>query len=100
MTLAFFPEPCLCGRFGGDEFCVYCSHSPIRQELEKRLSRLLNDVKEIDIINGEEFVVSMSVGAVIVHGYAEFDDIYGKADEMLYQVKKTGRDKFCISEME
>lgn len=94
-----FPKPCLCGRFGGDEFCVYCPQSPKRQELEKWLSELLKNVKEIGIINSGEFVVSISVGAVIIHGYAEFENIYKKADENLYRAKKTGRDRFCISEI-
>lgn len=94
-----FPSPSLCGRFGGDEFCVYCPQCPKRQELEQWLSELLRNVKEIGSINGDEFVVSISVGAVIIHGYAEFEDIYKKADEILYKAKKAGRDRYCISEI-
>lgn len=94
-----FPRPSLCGRFGGDEFCVYCPQSPKRQKLEKLLSELAESVKEIGSLHGETFVVSISVGAVIIHSHTDFESIYKKADEGLYTAKKAGRDRFCISEL-
>lgn len=97
---AIFPKPCLCGRFGGDEFCIYCQQSPKRQELEKYLIALSDKVKKISGFNSEALAVSISAGAVIIHGCAEFEHIYKKADENLYKAKETGRDRFCISEMQ
>lgn len=99
MLQRVFPKPCLCGRFGGDEFCVYCPQNLNQQELEKMLNTLSKNVKEISIINDEKFVVSISVGAVIIHNFNEFENVYKKADENLYKSKKTGRDRYCISEI-
>lgn len=94
-----FPKPCLCGRFGGDEFCIYCPQISSRQELETWLNQLAKNVRTIGIKHDGGFEVSVSVGAVMVHGYAEFEDIYKAADQTLYQAKKEGRDRYCISEM-
>lgn len=93
-----FPKPCLSGRFGGDEFCVYCPISQNLQELEQWLSQLSSSVKKILIKNSNEFKVSISMGAVIFHGHVEFEDIYKEADEALYNAKKAGRDRYCIFE--
>lgn len=93
-----FPKPCLTGRFGGDEFCVYCLKSPKRKEVEKWLRRLSKSINEIHIINNADSVVSISIGAVIFSGYAEFDDIYKAADEALYNAKKAGRDRYYVAE--
>lgn len=92
-----FPKPCLTGRFGGDEFCVYCPKCPDRQGLEKWFDQLLKRVKEI-CIKENDTVVSVSIGAVIFHGPAEFEDIYKAADDVLYNAKKSGRDRYCIFE--
>lgn len=97
---AVFPKPSLCGRFGGDEFCIYCPQCLSRKELDKWLRQLSKNVKEIRMRNGAGFEVSVSVGAVIVHGHAEFEDIYKEADQTLYRAKKEGRDRYCISEMQ
>lgn len=95
-----FPQPSLCGRFGGDEFCVYYPKNLNRLDLETLLSTLSNEVKEIGILNNEDFIVSISVGAVIIHSFTDFEYIYKQADENLYKAKKTGRDKYCVSEIE
>lgn len=95
-----FPKPCLCGRFGGDEFCVYYPKNSNRLDLENLLSTLSKDVKEIGVLNNEAFIVSISIGAVIIHNITDFEDIYKQADENLYKAKKTGRDKYCVSEIE
>lgn len=94
-----FQKPFLCGRFGGDEFCVYCPKSPKQQELEECLDRLLKNVKEIRILNDGKTAISISIGAVIVHGCVEFEDIYREADENLYRAKNAGRDRYCVSEI-
>lgn len=99
MLQMIFPKPNLCGRFGGDEFCVYCPQNINQHELENMLSILSNNVKDISILNNESFVVSISIGAVIVHSFTDFENIYKKADENLYKAKKTGRDRYCISEI-
>lgn len=91
-----FPKPDLTGRFGGDEFSVYCPAAEDAQELEKRLRRLLERVKKIRVKDCNNLLISLSIGAVIFYGKADFEEIYKKADEMLYEVKENGRDNCRI----
>lgn len=93
-----FPKPCLTGRFGGDEFCVYCPKCRDRRGLEKWLDRLLKSVKGIRMKDRADTVISVSIGAVIFQGPAEFEDIYKAADDVLYSAKKAGRDRYCMIE--
>lgn len=93
-----FPLPYLTGRFGGDEFCVYCPSNANADDLKDRLNRLSSQVKKIQG-NGEELSISLSMGVVLFHGKAQFEQIYRKADEMLYHVKKAGRDGYRIFEI-
>lgn len=93
-----FPKPCLAGRFGGDEFCVYCPKSPEQPELKRWLCQLSEQVKDISIKNCQDIKVSVSIGAVTFRGFAEFEEIYKEADEALYKAKKEGRDRYCIYE--
>lgn len=94
-----FPEPYLIGRFGGDEFSIYCPSKVDLQELKKRLWQLSKRAKKIQLKNGSIPCISLSIGAVVFQGAEEFEKIYEKADEMLYQVKKAGRDGCRIFEI-
>lgn len=93
-----FPEPYLAGRFGGDEFCVYCPKILDTEELDNQLTQLSKRVKGIKIKDCKDSKVSLSMGAVIFYGQAEFEEIYKKADEILYKSKKAGRDRYYIFE--
>lgn len=93
-----FPEPYLTGRFGGDEFSIYCPSCTDVQELKKRLMQLTQRVKEIAIKDCANLKVTLSIGAVLFSGRAEFEDIYKRADEMLYEVKEAGRDGYRVFE--
>lgn len=88
----FFPAPYLTGRFGGDEFCIYCPSKADYGELKNRLERLCAQAKKIKGQDGKTLDISLSIGAVIFHGRAQFEKVYKKADEMLYEMKENGRD--------
>lgn len=93
-----FPEPYMTARFGGDEFCIYCSCCADAQELKKRMKELAQKAKSIEIKDCENLHITLSIGAVLFQGKTEFEDIYKKADEMLYEVKEAGRDGYRIFE--
>ena len=93
-----FPEPYLISRFGGDEFSVFCPYDVDREGLEHRLKELAQQIRTIEFKNGDAMEVTLSIGAVIFHGKADFEAVYKKADEMLYQVKENGRDSQRISD--
>ena len=66
----------------------------INSRLEN-LCTLMN--KEISW-NSNTQKISLSVGAVITNKVTNFDDLYHKADEILYEVKRNGRNGFKIKE--
>lgn len=93
-----FPNPYLIGRFGGDEFCIYCPVGADGKELKKKLNELSKRVRKIQVEGQKIQDVTLSMGAVVFYGKAEFEKIYKKADDMLYEVKENGRDGSCIFE--
>lgn len=93
-----FPEPYLISRFGGDEFSIFCPSVVDRQELEGRLKQLSDQAGKIRLKNGSYQNVTLSIGGVIFYGKAQFERIYKKADEMLYQVKESGRNNCRVCE--
>lgn len=54
----------------------------------------------IQLSDGSFLDVSLSMGAVIFYGKALFETVYRRADEILYEVKKDGRDGLRIVEGE
>lgn len=93
----FSNEDAIC-RLGGDEFIVFMKDIEknnlqiITQRLQA-ISKLM--YKEI-IYNGCSQKISLSIGAVIIKQAINFNDMYEKADEMLYKVKRNGRNGFEI----
>lgn len=94
-----FTEPYITGRFGGDEFCIYCSEEAELHVLKGKLEELLEKVRSIQINDCTCMNISLSIGAVIFCGPAQFEKIYTKADEMLYYVKESGRGSLRIFEV-
>lgn len=87
-----FPEPYLVGRFGGDEFCIYCPPGTYTDCIAKKLEQVRRRAKEIHLEECASPEISCSCGAIIFYGQTEFEEVYKKADEMLYAAKAAGRD--------
>ncbi|MBZ2161374.1 sensor domain-containing diguanylate cyclase [Alteromonas stellipolaris] len=91
-------ETDLAGRYGGEEFAVILTDSPVEKAVivAERIRRLAERlVVEHD---GEEITFTVSLGL------AEFDlnskssmAWLEKADQALYEAKESGRNKYCIS---
>lgn len=87
-----FPEPYLLGRFGGDEFCIYCPPGKYADSLADKLEQVRRRVREMRLEACANAEITCSCGAVVFYGQAEFEEVYKKADEMLYAAKAAGRD--------
>ena len=94
----FSIEDILC-RWGGDEFVVFMKDieenklHTINKKLQK-LCELMN--KEVSN-NGCSKNISLSIGATIIKEYIDFNEIYEKADTLLYEVKRNGRNGFKLN---
>lgn len=81
-------------RFGGDEFNIYIPNVKYVQAIEKRMAELVRVMNQTLIFNGKERLLSISMGAVVVPNTVNEDDAMSKADAVLYEVKKNGKNNF------
>lgn len=83
------------GRLGGDEFVVLI-HQPIEEE---KIRALLNHLKEeIVKIHVRDLNVTCSVGVVTVKEESTIEGLYKKADGLLYEAKKNGKNQFIFEQ--
>ena len=80
-------------RYGGEEFAVIMPMTA-EKEAEEAAERLRNAVKDADLeYRGKKLNVTISVG-VASHNTESADDLFTKADQVLYAAKHLGRD--CV----
>lgn len=80
-------------RFGGDEFAVFITQAVSRQSLIDAVKNFQEDLSDIPL---ENMKVTCSIGIAQIHNEKKFEEIYEKADEMLYKVKSEGRNGYAI----
>jgi diguanylate cyclase (GGDEF)-like protein len=76
------------GRFGGDEFIIVFRNKD-SQQIEKIMSRLLDDITQIDF---KEHKISFSCGVAVWEGETR-QDLFERADQYMYEVKRSGKNK-------
>jgi diguanylate cyclase (GGDEF)-like protein len=84
-------------RLGGEEFALLlydCDAENARVRLAE-LVRAVADIK-IENRNTERGVLTCSIGAVVVAPSGSFGTAYRLADELLYQVKNSGRNNYAL----
>ncbi len=81
------------GRFGGDEFIVFLPGVSDEGLARTKAKDLLNALNEIFI--GEEWSLNVSIGIAIDHtGREEVEKLLERADALMYQAKKSGKNQF------
>jgi diguanylate cyclase (GGDEF)-like protein/PAS domain S-box-containing protein len=82
----------ICGRYGGEEFCVILPNTAIDSgvRVAKRLkSAMEKETRETDLISG----LTISVGVAQLKPRWTFLDLLNEADARLYDAKITGRNR-------
>ena len=90
-------------RFGGEEFIIAISFEGL-SHLTKRISKLqkLIESKHIENRNSDvskDITVSIGSASVLPNPHLRYTDIIKKSDEMLYQAKDEGRNRFIHREI-
>lgn len=86
----FSPEDII-GRLGGDEFIAFVRDG---SKTASRCQALINRSHAWSL-DGVQF--TLSIGCAVADGTEQFDDLYIKADQALYSVKRQGRDSFLCA---
>lgn len=83
------------GRIGGDEFAILLPGTPLQQG-ELALNRLHSDLSVL--LKKFSPLVSVSIGAVCVgpHQDLSVSEILKKADELMYSVKNTSKNRVAM----
>lgn len=89
-------------RLGGDEFSCYLLGLTDENDVKDVLLKMTNDFKKGLETHGYAKYTSLSIGAVILDNakittcVPNFDKLYSYADEVMYEVKHTGKGKFFV----
>lgn len=78
-------------RLGGDEFALYLKGRYTDEDLKDFFENLFSKLESLEIEGLHDFPVAVSVGAVRFEPSetTDFDTLYKKADNLLYQSKRT-----------
>lgn len=86
----------LLGRLGGDEFAVFIDQ-PVEREHMEHLLRLF--AERVDRLNGPSSSLSCSIGVLIIPPLpTTIEELYKKADRLLYLAKQQGRNRYIFGE--
>lgn len=82
-------------RYGGDEFIIVLTESTAHDTL-RTAERIRSRVEKTKVKapNGEDILLSLSIGAAMFSGHPDYERLIQLADEALYIAKKRGRN--CV----
>ena len=85
-------------RLGGDEFIVFIANlkSSNLHMIDEKLQEICKIMNKEIIHMGHCQTISLSIGGVVTNQVHDFLELYHEADNMLYEVKRNGRNGFKI----
>ena len=88
-------------RLGGDEFVLLISSLRDMQELEQVLARVMAEIERPHRIGEHELNVSASIGVTVYPlDDADPDSLLRHADQAMYMAKRSGRNRYCLFDIE
>lgn len=83
------------GRYGGEEFCAILPETNLSSavRIAEELRALV--AAHAFVAEGKDVRVTISIGAAALGAHSEPEALYKSADDMLYQAKRTGRNRVC-----
>ena len=86
-------------RIGGDEFIVILSKVDKTIDVAQLCSRLIETIGTSIAVGGTKLVVGVSIGVAICPSNAQdVSSLKIKADQAMYEVKKTGKNNYLIAQ--
>lgn len=84
-------------RLGGDEFLLFIKNTT-REKIARLCEQALKEMKEKEYEDAQDIDVTMSMGVVFVNEKGSLEAAMRKADELLYEAKRGGRNTYHIYE--
>ena len=85
------------GRLGGDEFIIILGELKSAQEVQPIVENLLNQFRDMFVINSIELLLTTSVGIAIFPSDANnASDLLRNADSAMYNAKECGRNTYSF----
>ena len=89
-------EPNILGRIGGEEFLAVILDEELK-EMDKFCDKLRQSIKKNKVnFEGNSIKITSSGGVANTNESQNASDLVNKADERLYEAKKSGRDKIVL----
>ncbi|MGR5284053.1 GGDEF domain-containing protein [Vibrio maritimus] len=88
------------GRYGGEEFVILLSRSDIA-EAEENAARVKDGIVSLNIPHeysqtADRVTLSLGVYSAIPTGTESINELYERADKLLYQAKRSGRNRYVL----
>ncbi|MGL5330707.1 MAG: transporter substrate-binding domain-containing diguanylate cyclase [Peptostreptococcaceae bacterium] len=98
-----FREDDIVGRLGGDEFEVFMTdiNEDSIHDIADRAKKLCESMdKDVVSDNGLKVHISLSIGICVFKKDTTFPELYKKADTVLYEVKRNGKNNYIIKSID
>ncbi len=86
-----FEKKAILGRLGGDEFVAFVYCLMTKEEITEYMNRLRKEIARIRIMDQK---VTCSIGVIPVENEYMIEELYRRADRLLYEAKKHGKNQF------
>ncbi|GAL32399.1 response regulator [Vibrio maritimus] len=88
------------GRYGGEEFVILLSRSDV-VEAEENAARVKDGIVSLNIPHeysqtADRVTLSLGVYSTIPTGTESINELYERADKLLYQAKRSGRNRYVL----
>lgn len=89
-------EDDIVGRIGGDEFVVVMKNIKMKEMAIAKAEELLTKTQQYEIkeLNGSAISISIGIAMAPEDGDC-YMDLYKRADQALYQAKRSGKARVC-----
>lgn len=95
-----FKENSICGRFGGDEFVIFCENTADMAELEMKVESLRENFAKEGFGKNHDIHDTVSIGVSYNHEInASYKTMFSCADEALLKAKEYGKNRVAFFEI-